>query len=94
MGMVFDSQLEYRKANSYNYLIDRTQLRPREFLQLVRYCIEVAAKNSISKVNYDIITQALAKYSGDKARDLASEYRFQYPGLIEIFEQFRGKNIL
>ena len=88
---VFDAQLEYRNTNSYNYLIDRTQLRPREFLQLVRSCIEIAVKNTKSKVNYEIITQALAKYSEDKARDLASEYRFQYPGLLEIFEQFRGR---
>jgi hypothetical protein len=88
--LLFDSQLEYRKANSFNYIIDRTQLRPREFLQLVRTCVETGAKLGLSKINYDSIAQALSQYSEDKARDLASEYRFQYPGLLEIFEQFRG----
>jgi hypothetical protein len=31
-------------------------------------------------------------YSEQKTKDLASEYRFQYPHLLDVFEVFRGKS--
>lgn len=70
--------------------MDRTQLRPREFLQLVRECLKRVGKE-YRPVNYDDISHAVVEYSEYKAKDLASEYRFQYPGLLKIFNTFRGR---
>lgn len=85
----FSETIEYRKANSFNYLIDRTQLRPREFLQLVRECIRQKRENN-RLINYEDISHAISIYSEYKTKDIASEYRFQFPGLLYIFNTFRG----
>ena len=36
------------------------------------------------------MVSAESKYSQTRAKDLAAEHRFQYPGLLDIFEAFRG----
>lgn len=89
--LLFTSVLEYRGTKSYNYILDRTQLRPREMLQFVKSCVDaVYAGKKI--IEYQDITRAESVYSEQKVRDLASEYRFRYPNLLDIFELFRGKN--
>ncbi|UCF84403.1 MAG: ATP-binding protein [Desulfobacteraceae bacterium] len=89
-NIFFSETIEYRKANSFNYMVDRTQLRPREFLQLVRECLKRVGKK-YKTVNYDDISHAVVGYSEFKAKDLASEYRFQFPGLLNLFNTFRGR---
>jgi hypothetical protein len=86
----FSETIEYRNANSFNYMVDRTQMRPREFLQLVRECLKREGK-VYRLLNYDDISHAVVEYSEYKAKDLSSEYRFQYPGLLNIFNTFRGR---
>jgi hypothetical protein len=92
-NVFFSETIEYRKANSFNYMVDRTQLRPREFLQLVRECLMRIGKE-YRRVNYDDISHAVVEYSEYKAKDLASEYRFQYPGLLNLFNTFRGRKYI
>lgn len=88
---VFSESLEYRNARSFNYMIDRTLYRPREILQ---FCIDVV--DSVAKrgewlpANYPAISSAEQHYSTARLQDIASEYRFQYPGLESVFETFRG----
>lgn len=89
-NLVFTEVLEYRGANSFNYIVDRTQLRPRELLQFCKACIEKAPAQKY-KIDYQDITRAEIDYSEQKAKDLASEYRFQHPNLLDLFELFRGK---
>lgn len=89
-NLFFAEVLDYRQTKSFNYLIDRTQLRPREFLQFCKACIE-ALPNGKDVVQYNDITSAEREYSEQKTKDLASEYRFQFPSLLDIFELFRGR---
>jgi hypothetical protein len=89
-NMIFAEVLEYRGMKSFNYIIDRTQLRPREFLQFCKSCIEKLPSDK-NIIEYNEITDAEMEYSEQKTKDLASEYRFQYPYLLSIFELFRGK---
>lgn len=89
---VYAETLAYRKNKSFNYLIDRTLYRPREIIQ---FCTDIG--NSLKKefstpIDYEIISQAEYKYSESRTKDIAAEYRFQYPGLLSIFEAFRGKS--
>lgn len=86
----FSETIEYRKSKSFNYLIDRTQLRPREFLQLVRECLN-KIERTYRLVTYEDISYAIIDYSENKIKDLASEYRFQFPELLDLFNTFRGK---
>lgn len=88
-NLVFSEVINYRNTKSYNYIIDRTQLRPRELLQFCKLCIENHHTHEL--LNYSTISKAEIDYSEQKIKDLASEYRFQYPNLLDIFETFRGK---
>jgi len=89
---IFVSRLSSSDIDSLDYVIDRTQLRPRELLQFCKQCVECLDYSLVSKrIDERAIAAAEASYSEQKTRDLASEYRFQYPALLDVFEVFRGQ---
>ncbi|MEM9089822.1 MAG: hypothetical protein AAGC93_13870, partial [Cyanobacteria bacterium P01_F01_bin.53] len=89
---VFVSKLPSSEIDSLEYIIDRTQLRPRELLQFCKLCVECIDYSLAGKrIDECAIAAAEESYSEQKTRDLASEYRFQYPNLLDLFEVFRGK---
>lgn len=92
LNSLFVETLTYRRNNSFNYLIDRTLYRPREIIQFFSQAIDKATESgATAPLNYDTIVAAEHVYSEDRAQDIASEYRFQYPGLLAVFEEFRGR---
>ena len=90
-GLIFSYILDYRKAKSFNYMIDRTLFRPREIINFCTVAKEKAIEYSQIPIDYQIIADAEFVYSENRTKDIASEYKFQYPGLLKIFELFRGK---
>jgi hypothetical protein len=88
---VFAETLDYRRAKSFNYLIDRTLYRPREIIQFCTDAASDAQKTTAWPINYSVISRAELTYSEARSKDIAAEYRFQYPGLLSIFEVFRGQ---
>ena len=89
---VFVSKLSSSNIESLDYIIDRTQLRPRELLQFCKLCVECVDYSLVAKrIDECAIAAAEDSYSEQKTRDLASEYRFHYPHLLDVFEVFRGK---
>ena len=90
-NVVFSEVLDYRQTRSFNYLIDRTLLRPREIIQ---FCTTIKDKMVSRRrklpADYAIISEAEGDYSEERLKDIAAEYRFQYPGLQSVFETFRG----
>ena len=86
---VFSEILDYRKTDSFNYVVDRTLYRPREIILFINDCLEKAAGKS-DPIDYKIISAAEIKYSSDRMQDIAAEYRFQYPELLKLFNAFRG----
>ena len=90
-NLVFSETLEYRQSKSFNYIVDRSLYRPREIIQ---FCTEI--KNTADRehepppLNYSTISNAEYVYSENRTKDIAAEFRFQYPGLINVFETFRG----
>ncbi|MFK8184234.1 MAG: hypothetical protein AB8B99_12745 [Phormidesmis sp.] len=90
---IFVSKLATSDVESLDYIIDRTQLRPRELLQFCKLCVESIDYSLVAKrIDECAIAAAEESYSEQKTRDLASEYRFQYPHLLDVFEIFRGQN--
>ena len=87
---VFESSADSGNIGSFHYIIDRTLYRPRELLQ---YCIEVRNKaldqNQSLPINFNTIFEVEYYYSQERVADIASEYRFQYPGLLSVLEAFR-----
>ncbi|MEL6137816.1 MAG: hypothetical protein AAFR42_10460 [Cyanobacteria bacterium J06628_6] len=89
---IFVTSLSSSGIESIDYIIDRTQLRPRELLQFCKQCLDyIDYSRAKRKIDECAITAAEELYSEQKTRDLASEYRFQYPHLLDLFEVFRGK---
>lgn len=89
---IFAENLDYRRSKSFNYLVDRTLYRPREIIQFCSQTIEHGIDAAVqASLNYSIITEAEKDYSADRTKDIAAEYRFQYPALLSIFEAFRGQ---
>ena len=87
---VFATTLEYRKTNSFNYIVDRTLYRPREIIEFCTRAVE-AAQSTGTPIGYQVISEAERAYSAERAKDIASEYRYQYPGLLGVMERFRAK---
>ncbi|MGP1375427.1 MAG: P-loop ATPase, Sll1717 family [Almyronema sp.] len=88
---IFSAKLPTYQEDSTEYIISRTQLRPRELLQFCKLCLENHSNGS--KVTETSIIAAEEFYSEQKIKDLAAEYRFQYPYLLDLFEVFRGKHL-
>lgn len=88
---VFSETLDYRQTKSFNYVIDRTLYRPREIIQFCSDALEQSRLFNLSPIDYSIISNAELAYSEERSKDIAAEYRFQYPGLLSVFEVFRGR---
>ena len=86
---IFASYLSVKDESSVDYIIDRTQFRPRELLQFCKLCIEFFSKGK--RIEEATIFAAEEVFSEQKIKDLASEYRFKYPHLLDLFEVFRGR---
>ncbi len=90
-SVFMEPTLNYRKTKSFNYLIDRTLYRPRELIQFCNDLKDAAIKSSTKMpLDYSTVVEAEISYSRSRCQDIASEFRFQYPGLLSIFETFRG----
>ena len=73
-------------------MIDRTLYRPREIIQFCTQAIECCREsNSVIPVKHAAVREAEDIYSTERAKDIAAEHRFQYPGPINVFEVFRGR---
>ncbi|MCO5120230.1 MAG: hypothetical protein M9951_11425 [Burkholderiaceae bacterium] len=90
-GSIFAETLRYRKAKSFNYLVDRTLYRPRELIQFCSDAVADARSQNLVPIDYGVVSRVELDYSAARQKDISSEYRFQYPGLESIFEVFRGK---
>lgn len=88
---VFAETLDYRQTKSFNYVVDRTLYRPREIIQFCSDALSASRKRHLQPINYPVISTAELAYSEERAKDIAAEYRFQYPGLFSLFEVFRGR---
>jgi hypothetical protein len=86
---VFASRMSAYHSDSVDYIIDRTQLRPRELLQFCKLCVDYYRNGK--RIDESTIFAAEEVFSEQKTKDLASEYRFKYPYLLDLFEVFRGR---
>jgi hypothetical protein len=89
---VFSEILDYRQSKSFNYIVDRTLYRPREIIQFCSDALLESRKAQTWPINYSVISRAELQYSEERTKDIVAEYRFQYPGLMSIFDVFRGRS--
>ena len=81
-----------RDNSSFRYMVNRTLYRPREIIQ---FCTEAAERGRDLSLRLPLrhaaVRDAEGLYSTERARDIAAEYRYQYPGLLNVFDAFRGR---
>jgi hypothetical protein len=89
---LFPSPGGSRGHGSFQYVIDRTLYRPREVIQFCTQAVE-CGRESQHGVPVDLasLREAEGVYSAERTKDIAAEYRFQYPGLLSVMEAFRGR---
>ena len=81
-----------RGSGSYRYMIDRTLYRPREIIQFCTQAIECCRESQPGiPLRHTAVTEAEGIYSAERTKDIAAEHRFQYPGLMNVLEAFRGR---
>jgi hypothetical protein len=76
---------------SFRYMADRSMHRPREIIQYCSHALDRARMHGSGKsipISREDIQAVEATYSGERSRDIAAEYRFQYPGLLSVFQTF------
>jgi len=72
----------------FNYIVKRTFLRPREVLQFVGLCLQVAGKGA-TEIKKDDIRRAEERYSTWKVDDLRQEYSKVVPHIARLLECLR-----
>ncbi|TDE35160.1 hypothetical protein [Actinomadura sp. 6K520] len=79
------------RDGSFRYMVDRTLYRPRELIQFCSEALDLArGRTSRLPVPYSAIERSEYGYSAERTKDIAAEYRSQYPGLLSVFEVFRS----
>jgi len=79
-----------RGENSFSYIISRTFLRPRDILNFVRKCIQVAVSRNHERVEQDDILNAEYEFSEDMLNELRYEMRDIFPELPDLPLLFIG----
>jgi len=76
-----------RRGDPIKYMLDRTLMRPRDVLAFINTTFSQAGgKNSVS---WEDIHEAEPVYSRHRLLALRDEWKISYPGIDEVFEQFR-----
>lgn len=92
IDQVWNTIFEERVKNefSFEYILQRTMLRPREVIQFCNQALTEAQDNNHDRIYAQDILNAERQYSAWKLKDLASEFIVQYPYLEELFGLFQG----
>jgi hypothetical protein len=79
-----------REQPSFEYILGRTLMRPREVLKFVRECINVAINRRRERVSEDDILYAERAYSDDALVDISLELKDVQPAYVDIPYAFVG----
>ena len=87
---VSDLLPEARKTtgNAFDYILDRTLMRPRDVIAYLNECVSNAAGQS--RLSWNDLTGAEPAYSHNRLLALRDEWKQNYPGLDRVLNVFRG----
>ncbi|MGR9156266.1 P-loop ATPase, Sll1717 family [Rhizobium leguminosarum] len=82
--------MKVKGQTAFDYMVDRTLMRPRDLISFTNECLEAADhKSEISPSN---VYTAEVKYSQFRYEALLDEWRVPFPQLASITELLRGKS--
>lgn len=87
---LFPGTFEDTSISSFEYLLSRTSMRPREVIQFCNLALRIAQDDGLSTISVDSIQRAEEQFSSWKLEHIVSENMFIYPGLDNLLEQLRG----
>jgi len=70
--------------DTFEYMINKTMLRPRDILTFAMYVLDMMNKNNSSKISEDIFQEAEKFYSDYLLNNLRQEYSVGYPDIEDI----------
>ena len=89
-AMFFESHVGAEEA--FQYILDRTMMRPRALLAFLRECVNVAVNRGHSRVTAADILQAERGYSEDQLQEVSAELKDIAPELPDIMYAFIGSS--
>jgi hypothetical protein len=87
---IFD--LHVQGESSFNYIISRTLMRPRDFLVFTHYALQTAINRGHNRVSEEDVLHAEEAYSRDLFEGLLYEIRDIYPELENVLYSFLESN--
>jgi hypothetical protein len=76
--------------SSFDYIVDRTLMRPRDLLKFVRHCVDTAMNRGHERIAEDDVAQAERLYSADMLVETAYEIADTHPDLGDVLYAFEG----
>ncbi|WP_157365823.1 P-loop ATPase, Sll1717 family [Arthrobacter sp. Leaf234] len=77
-----------RMGDPFQYIIDRTLLRPRDLISFANECISAASGTPY--ITWEHIKHAEYNYSAGRLLAFRDEWKATYPGIDKVLEVFRG----
>lgn len=87
-GQICDTHIEIQ--DTFNYIVERTLMRPRDLLLFIRRCVEVAVNRRHSRISVEDILQAERSYSQDMLYMLAYEIQDTQPDIADLVYTFHA----
>lgn len=87
-AMFFESHVGAEE--SFRYILERTMMRPRALLALLRECVNVAVNRRHARVTAEDILHAERSYSEDQLQEVSAELRDVAPELPDVMYAFIG----
>jgi len=75
---------------SFEYIVNRTLMRPRDLLKFVRYCVDTALNRGHERVEEEDVLQAEKAYSSDLLTEAAYEIADTHPHLSDVLWVFES----
>ncbi|MES2125212.1 MAG: hypothetical protein V4503_11055 [Gemmatimonadota bacterium] len=79
-----------KHGNAIEYAMVRTFDRPRDIIDFVNKCLEVASEIGAVRLSWSVLLEAERRYSTTRLRSLEDEWLERFPGIGILFEAFRG----
>ena len=89
MKNAFDKLNNENKKTGFDYIVERTFLRPRDIISFINHAISNA--NNKAHFSLDIIKKAEISYSIDRLQAIEDEWGENYGDLKELFKFLEGK---
>jgi len=92
VSALFPVSPDHSDQDGFDYILNRTGLRPREVIQFSRLAYRAARDNDEYRISSRALLDAEDEFSRWRFEHLASEHLFTFPGLETLLEHFRHQN--